>query len=387
VTASLPSGVESVPAASGVGRLALFLPSLRGGGAERVMVDLARGLLARGYPVDVVLPQVEGPYLDLVPPEVRVVDLRAGRVLASLPALVRYLRREQPAALLATLSHANVIALWARRIAGVPTRVVVREANTLSVASRDGARLGDRLLPWLARRFYGWADEIVAVSDGVARDLAAAAGLPPERVHVLHSPLATPELRVLAAEPVDHPWFGPGQPPVVLGVGRLAKQKDFATLLRAFAAVRSSRVARLAILGEGEERPALESLARELDIGADLWLPGYQRNPFKFMARAGIFVLSSLYEGSPGALVQALACGAPVVATDCPSGPREILGRAGAGDAGHLVPVGDSAAMAAAIEITLTQPRRPIPAEVLAPFTLEVAVERYLGLLRAGTHA
>jgi hypothetical protein len=179
VTASLPSGVESVPAASGVGRLALFLPSLRGGGAERVMVDLARGLLARGYPVDVVLPQVEGPYLDLVPPEVRVVDLRAGRVLASLPALVRYLRREQPAALLATLSHANVIALWARRIAGVPTRVVVREANTLSVASRDGARLGDRFLPWLARRFYGWADEIVAVSDGVARDLAAAAGLRP----------------------------------------------------------------------------------------------------------------------------------------------------------------------------------------------------------------
>jgi glycosyltransferase involved in cell wall biosynthesis len=193
----------------------------------------------------------------------------------------------------------------------------------------------------------------------------------------------TPELLALAAEPVDHPWFASGEPPVVLGVGRLTKQKDFATLLRAFAELRACRPARLAILGEGEERPALESLVRELDLVPEVWLPGYQRNPFKFMARAGVFVLSSAWEGSPGVLVQALACGAPVVATDCPSGPREVLG---GGDAGRLVPVGDASALAAAVAAMLARSRRPIPPQVLAPFTQEVAVDRYLGLLKAGTH-
>jgi glycosyltransferase involved in cell wall biosynthesis len=356
-------------------RLALFVPSLRGGGAERVMLELAHGFASRGIATDLVLPQAEGPYLSQVRPEVRLVDLQASRVLSSLPGLVGYLRRERPAALLATLTHASLVALWARRLAQVETRVVVREANTLSMGKGQSAN--QRLLPFLARRFYRWADEVVAVSEGVASDLTRTAKLSPERVHVLHNPIVTPELLALARADLDHPWFAAGAPPVVLAVGRLSRQKDFPTLLRAFAS-RRHRSARLMILGEGSERPGLEALVKSLGLTADVALPGFVENPFAYMARAGVFVLSSAWEGMPGVLIQALACGAPVVATDCESGPREVLQD---GRVGRLVPVGDASALAQAIDRTLAEPRRPLPDGVLDRFTQDSAVTGYLRVL------
>ena len=364
-------GVESV----GSNRLALFVPSLRGGGAERVMLELAHGFVSRGIPTDLVLPQVEGPYLSQVLPEVRLVDLRASRVLSSLPGLVGYLRRERPAALLSTLTHANLVALWAKRLAGVRTRVVVREANTLSVGKNQGA--GNRLLPFLARRFYRWADEVVAVSEGVARDLTVTARLSPEQVHVLHNPIVTRELVELAHAGLDQPWFAAGAPPVVLAVGRLSPQKDFPTLIRAFAA-RRNRSARLMILGEGPERPRLEAMVASLGSTSEIVLPGFVANPFAYMARAAVFVLSSAWEGMPGALIQALACGAPVVATDCESGPREVLQN---GRFGRLVPVGDVSALAEAIDTTLAEPRRTLPDGVLDRFTQGSALTAYLRVL------
>jgi glycosyltransferase involved in cell wall biosynthesis len=356
-------------------RLALFVPSLRGGGAERVMLELAHGFASRGIATDLVLPQAEGPYLSQVRPEVRLVDLQASRVLSSLPGLVGYLRRERPAALLATLTHASLVALWAKRLAQVETRVVVREANTLSMGKGQSAN--QRLLPFLARRFYRWADEVVAVSEGVASDLTRTAKLSPERVHVLHNPIVTPELLALARADLDHPWFAAGAPPVVLAVGRLSRQKDFPTLLRAFAS-RRHRSARLMILGEGSERPGLEALVKSLGLTADVALPGFVENPFAYMARAGVFVLSSAWEGMPGVLIQALACGAPVVATDCESGPREVLQD---GRVGRLVPVGDASALGQAIDRTLAEPRRPLPDGVLDRFTQESAVTAYLRVL------
>jgi glycosyltransferase involved in cell wall biosynthesis len=359
-------------------RIALFLPSLIAGGAQRVMVNLARGLADRGLDVDLVLSTAEGPYLSEVSRSVRLVDLKARRVLASLPKLVRYLRAERPRALLSTLTYANVVALWAARLARVSTRVVVREANTLSLASQGATDGRDRILPALARHCYPWADGIVAVSEGAAGDLARTTALPRERISVLDNPSITPELRALAAAPLDEPWFRPGAPPVILGVGRLSKQKDFPSLLRAFADVRRAREARLLILGEGEDRSGLAALIAELGLSADAALPGFVQNPFAYMARAAVFVLSSAWEGSPGALIQALACGAPVVATDCESGPREILQ---GGRFGQLVPCGDVPALSAAILTAIDGPRAVVPREAWYRFSQDAAVDGYLRVL------
>lgn len=358
-------------------RIAVFMPSLRGGGAQRVMLTLTDGFTRAGVSVDLVLMQAAGEYLNEVPPGVRVVDLGAARTLTGVPALVRYLHRERPTALLSTVSHANVVALWARRMARVPTRVVVRESNTMSDNSRGSLRRRQRLVPSLARRCYPWADAIVAVSEGVAGDLARTTRLPTERILVLPNPIVTPELTAMAREPLSHPWFADGEPPVVLAVGRLAKQKDFPTLLRAFGLVRRRRPVRLVVLGEGPERAVLESLAEAIGVSGEVALPGFVSNPFPYMARAGVFVLSSAWEGMPGVLIQALACGAPVVATDCPSGPRELLQ---GGRFGRLVPVADAEALAAAIASTLDRPESA-PVEAVGPYTRDAAVSRYLSVL------
>ncbi|RTH32330.1 glycosyl transferase [Thermus scotoductus] len=356
-------------------RLALFLPSLRGGGAERVMVHLARGFAERGFQVDLVLAKAEGPYLAEVPPSVRVVDLRASRVLFSLPGLVRYLRKERPHALLSALDHANVIVCLAHRLARVPSRLVISEHNTLSASRPQNAR--GRLLPWFMRWTYPWADAVIAVSQGVAEDLIHLTGLPREKIQVIYNPVVTPELFAKAREPLDHPWLASGEPPVILGVGRLTEQKDFPTLIRAFALVRAQRPARLMILGEGELRPQLEALVHELGLQDDVALPGFVENPYAYMARAAVFVLSSRREGFGNVLVEAMACGTPVVSTDCPSGPREILDH---GKYGRLVPVGDVKSLAESILKAMDEPPYRDLSRV-AEFTLEKSLERYGAVL------
>ncbi len=219
----------------------------------------------------------------------------------------------------------------------------------------------------------------MAVSEGVAEDLALTASLPRERITTIYNPVVTPALAGQAQAPLTHPWFAPGSPPVLLAVGRLHYQKDFPTLLRAFARVRAVRAVRLLILGEGDQGVALQASAQELGITTDVELPGFVLNPFAYMARAAVFVLSSAYEGLPGVLIQALACGCPVVSTDCPSGPAEILE---GGVYGPLVPVGDDAALAKAILSTLNA--RPNPDWLrtrAAEFSVDRAVDRYLEVL------
>lgn len=367
--------------------VALFVPSLYGGGAENVMVNLAAGLVARGLEVDVVAVRAEGAYLADVPSRACLIDLKARGVLRSLPALVRYLRHNRPRMLVSTLNSANCVAIVAKRLAGVSTHAVVRQSNTLSRTLADGAGgLRQRTARWLTAglvlRLYRQADGIIAVSDGVALDLARALSVPLSRIHVAPNPIVTPELLRQARAPLDHPWFPPGAPtapPVVLGAGRLTRQKDFATLLRAVADVRRERPCRLVILGEGPERPALEALAAHLGIADAVELPGFVRNPFAYMARAAVFVLSSAWEGLPGVLIQALACGTPVIATDCDSGPAEILA---GGRFGRLVPVGDVAALARAVALELSAPKLAPSREAWAPFTQDVAVEQYLRVMR-----
>lgn len=359
-------------------RLSIFVPDMVVGGAERSMLKLAAGIAARGYAVDLVLSRAEGPFLAEIPQSVRLVDLKSRRVLTSLLALIRYLRRERPVALLSVL-HANMVALWARRLSGVSTRVVVSERNTLSSeVQRYASDLRIRLMPWLVRHFYPWADCIVAVSEGVADDLAQIAQIPSERMRVIYNPIVTPELREKAQAHLEHPWFRPGEPPVVLAVGRLAAQKDFATLIRAFALVRQAHLARLLILGEGEERSALESLVRQFGLEQDVGLPGFVANPYPYMTRAAVFVLSSQWEGLPGVLIEALYCGSPLVATDCPSGPREILS---GGEYGQLVPVGDANALARAIGAALTGGKSHSTQEGWRRFEPDTVVSQYLDVL------
>jgi len=346
------------------------------------MLKLSGGIAARGYPLDLVLADAVGPYLAEVPKAVRIVNLNARRLFASLWPLIRYLRREQPAAMLSAL-NANLIAVWARQLSGVSTRVVVTERNTLSSrVLHYSSVLRMRLLPRLINRFYPWADGIVAVSAGAADDLSRVAGVPRRRIQVIYNPIITPDLQAKTQVPLDHPWFRPGSPPVILAVGSLTAQKDFPTLIKAFVIARKNRQARLMILGEGEERPKLEGLIRELGVESDVSLPGFIVNPYPYMCGASLFVLSSRWEGLPGVLIEALYCGTPLISTDCHSGPREILAN---GEYGKLLPVGDVDHLARAIIDTLNDgTRRPSP-ETWSRFELDVVVDQYIKAL-LGAH-
>ena len=358
-------------------RVAVFLPGLYGGGAERVMLNLAEGIAARGHDVDLVLARAEGSYLTQVSGSVRVVDLNAPRVLKSLPALVRYLHRERPTALLSSL-FANIVAVWARRLDGGPQRVVLSEHNTLSSVIRNQSDIRWQMYPRLAGWFYPWADGIVAVSRSVAEDLAMSARIPRSRIQVIYNAIVTPDLREKSAAVLEHPWFKACEPPVMVAVGRLTRQKGFDTLIRAFSLVRRTRAVRLMILGEGEERPVLEDLVRQLSLEQDVSLPGFVQNPYPYMARASHFVLSSRWEGLPTVLVEALYLGTPIIASDCPGGSREILRD---GQYGQLVPIDDPYVLADAMRQALSASPHPPPQESWHRFESDFVVDRYLRVL------
>ena len=355
--------------------VAFFLPSLEGGGAERVMLNLLAGFSERGVRTDLVLGTAGGPYLSLVPPAVRIVDLKASRVLRALAPLTKYLRRERPLALVAALDHANLVAMAAGRIAGGKTRTVISLHCTFTRQLQDSPGVRTNAIPWLLGRLHHWADAIVAVSHGVADDAAGVTGIPRERIEVIYNPVITRTLLPAASEGPSHPWFADDGRRTVLGVGRLVPQKNFRLLIDAFATLRRNHDARLVILGEGPDRAALEALVRQHGLQDVVALPGFVDNPYSCMARAGVFVLSSDFEGLPTALIESLAVGTPVVSTDCESGPREIL-RGGA--LGELVPVGDVRALGGAIERALTAPRSRLSSEELRPYTLDAAVDQFL---------
>jgi glycosyltransferase involved in cell wall biosynthesis len=413
VTVDSPASVGPAP---GARRIALLLPSLDAGGVARSLLELAEGFAKAGHAVDLLPCRARGAHAGRIPAGVRLVELQpAGTLVSRLrllrldpagwqalarPALlafkpsftqryfkdlVRYLRASRPAALLAANTPANLLAVWARQQAGVPTRIVISEHTQLSLQAGRSRRWRWRHVGPLAARVYPRADAIVAVSDGVADDLADLAGLPRNAIRTLYNPVVSPELLQRARQSSPHPWLADGAAPVVVAAGRLKPQKNFPLLLRAFARLRQQRPARLLILGEGKQRQELETLARELRIADDVAMPGYAPNPYAAFSRAALFVLSSDWEGLPTVLIEALACGCPVVATDCPSGPAEILA---GGRYGELVPMGDVERLAAAMARTLDH---PLAAEILrargAEFGLERSVARYLELLLPATGA
>jgi glycosyltransferase involved in cell wall biosynthesis len=359
------------------GRLAVLASFSGDGGVERMLVNLLEGFVARGMAIDLLLIRASGPQLARLPEGIRVIKLPSDHAALNLRSLTAYLRKTRPPALLAAKHRALLVALWARRLAGTPTRIVGRIGTTVSAALEGKSRL--RRIGWKisTHRFYRWADAIVAVSTGVAEDVRIMADLPPERVVVVPNPVVSARLHAMAQAVPDHPWFaGSGGGPLIIGMGRLTEQKDFPTLIRAFARVRRSRPCRLMILGRGRLLHDLEQLATELGVRNDVAFAGFVDNPYPWLVRAQLFVLSSAWEGSPNALTEALALGVPVVATDCPSGPREILQ---GGRYGPLVPVGDERALAAAIAAVLDGPPDPHTLrEAVADYTIEAAARRYL---------
>lgn len=327
---------------SGHPRLAFYGFRSGPGGISHVMLNLINALVDVGLHVDLLLNRTQIPELASVRKEVRLVRLGETGSFRSIPALVRYLRQEQPTALLVNREPAVRAATLAKRCSGAKTRIVIRVGMAVSMALKRRHPIKRWLRQSAIVYCYRRADTIIANSKGVAEDIAAITGISLEKIKIINNPTVSPDIFIQAEKPIDHPWFVSGSPPVILGVGRLARQKDFPTLLRAFAKVRVQRDSRLVILGEGKERHRLTSLAAELGVLEYVDLPGHVSNPFSYMSRAAQYVLSSGWEGSPNTLIQALALGLPVVATDCRSGPREILSN---GRYGPLAPVGDVEAL------------------------------------------
>ncbi|WP_404326903.1 glycosyltransferase [Aerophototrophica crusticola] len=295
-----------------------------------------------------------------------------------MPRLARFIRAERPRVLVSHLGHGNIMAVLAA--AGTGTKVVACQHNALSAQTSATGTWSHRVLPRLYRMTQRWTAGFVAVSEGVAADWSAAACIPRRRIATIYNPVIDAGFQDRAAGTVDHAWYRDRPAPLLVAVGRLEDQKDIPTLLQAFRILRDQREARLVLVGDGSRREMLEDLARSLGIAGDVWFAGAQRNPLPFIRGADLLALSSRFEGFGLVLVEALACGTPVVSTDCPHGPSEVLG---GGRYGRLVPPGDPAALAVALSASLDSPPE---AELLrrraADFSTEVATAAWLDILR-----
>lgn len=368
------------------------------------MLTLAAEFARRGHRVELVLGQMRGPLKQALPEGIEVRELevcslprlvpalvrlprqdwagsvamlltKVPKIVRALPSLEGYLRERRPDVLLSTLSKANIVAAWARRLAASGTALVLREANQFSVALNPENKF-DRLLPKLARRWYREADGIIAVSEGVRADLATTLAIPAGEIVPILNPVDLLRIRDLCEQQPAEADEWPPTEPFVLAVGKLTPQKDYDTLLRAFARIRKKHPVRLVILGEGHEEGRLRSLAAELGIAEQVQLPGHVGNPYAYMRQARVFVLSSAWEGCPNVLLEALACGCPIVSTGCPSGPKEILAN---GRYGKLVPVRDAAALASEIASVLDgDVIRYSPAAALGDYAIDRVADRYL---------
>ena len=404
-------------------RIAILTPSLAGQGAERKALYLAAGLLERGYNVDILLQRLICHYPDEVPDRARIfyessrTDARTrvnlGRIgttphpLLSEPSpwwiryprigMSRRLRRKQLRLLMSTRLPG-----WAASIAAYLDREHPRALLAMNVLSASAATMATQLshhpvrvvatlheplnhrrLLVRARCSYPYADAVVGVSHGVSAEFAKIPNLTRSQLYVIYNPVFSEYLTRKSREPADHPWLDRAKTPVIIAIGKLIRRKDFATLLIAFARVRARRSARLIVLGEGRLRRSLLSLARRVGVAEHVDFAGFLENPYALLANADLFVLSSRNEALPTVLIEAMACGCPVVSTDCPFGPREILEN---GRYGALVPVGQPEALAAAMARTLDQPpQRTVLRKRASFFSAERAVNQYEKLL-LGNH-
>ncbi len=380
-------------------RIGILLTGLDGGGAQRRLLTLAGEFVRRGHGVSLLVGSPRGRFAGLVPDGALVVPLRAARravagverrkslrMLVGLPALAGVLRRDPPDVLLGSSTPANLAGLLARKLAASRVPIVISINMPIS---RSTTEKGRPAAARLVRRLYPQCDAAIALARSVADDAIGFAGMSRDLVTVIPSPVAVSRIAALARETPSHAWLSRGPSPagsrndgepVLLAVGKLKSQKDYPTLLRALQELRRRRPARLVVLGAGEQLPRLTSLAADLGVAEAVRFAGFDDNPFASMARADLFVSASRWEGFSNAIAEALACGCPVVATDCPGGVREFLDD---GRYGRLVPVGDPRALAAAIDDALDQrPDRGGLRRRAAEFDVARVAEAYLAVLQ-----
>ena len=361
--------------------VALYLPNLHGGGAERAFVELAKEFVALGVRVDLVLSHRSGPYVDEVPRAIRILDLGTRRRIRSLVRLAGYLKHERPDVLLAGGDVSNAVALLASVVAGVRERCVIGQRSMMRPVWRIQRPVTWLLWFWVLRALYARSRIVICNSTAAYAEMINDVGIPETRCAVIHNGVDVERIQRLAQEEADDPWFASPARPLLISVGSLIPVKDMATVLHAFALVQRSHASNLLILGEGEERSRLESLASELGIVHVMQMPGFVKNPFSWISRARVLISASLTEGCPNVIQQALACNTSIVATDCPGGTAEILEH---GKWGRLVPMRDPEAMASAIVATLEDPDPPDGRLRAADFDSRRCAEEYLRLLLPG---
>lgn len=366
-------------------KIAFFLPALVGGGAERVLVTLANGLVNHGYQVNFVLSNATGVYLSALDAKIKQFDLGQKHVATSFLGLGRYLRAQRPAVIISGLSNANTAAIVASRLFLPSCKAIITQHANWSQVLVDNPTRKEKVTYQLSKYLYPLAARIVAVSTGIADEIRQMKNVDPGKILCIYNPVVTPQMLELSRQPAGHPWLARKNEPVLIGVGRLIESKDFDILIRAFHKVQLHIACKLLILGEGPERQKLEKLVRELGLAGKVELPGFFPNPYSWMAHADLFVLSSRSEGLPTVLIEALACGTPVVAADCVSGPAEILE---GGKYGSLVPVGNVDALAQAILDGLRNPpRRELLEKRAQLYTVENATQAYANLIEQLTKA
>lgn len=359
-------------------KVALILPSLRGGGAERVTVTLANALVEQGFDVDLILLVKEGPYLSNVDARITVIELGARNARHAVFRFARYLRKHRPSSLLATPRHIGIMAWLAIKLSNSDARLVIREANSLRTDADQKPHLKKLIYWWLYKRACRAADEVVAVSEHVADQVRKEIGRD-KAVTTIYNPVNLRKIDENADVFPSLPWDSDQR--YVISVGRMVPQKNFAALIEAFARISRDQDLKLVILGEGDERENLQRLTREKGVENDTYMPGFVSNPHSYVKHAAVFVLPSIWEGLPNALLEAMACGTKVIATDCPGGNAEILEH---GKWGLLVPSNDSNALAEAICASLKSPDAKNPRERANAFNAPEIVEKYKTALALG---
>lgn len=361
-------------------RIAIFVKHLSMGGAQRQMVLLANAFADKGYEVDLITAKGGGPLHKSVGDKVRLIHLNSRRLWYATFHLSSYIKEYKPDVVLSAGWQVNLVSIWSKLVRYRSFRLVVSVRTNITEQSNRTSLWYARVNPMAISLFYPIADSIIVVSQGVLEDLKHISSRSWRMATVVYNPVVDERMMMRSQEELYHPWFQSADDvPVIVAVGRLDAQKNFSLLLRAFRLLSSRVGARLVIVGDGVERKKLQALGRELEISDRIDFVGFKMNPYPYMRRASLFVLSSDFEGIANVLVEALACGCPVVSTDCPSGPREILED---GKWGRLVPVGDAEELAEAMQRSLEDDHDADHLRRRAmDFTVEKSVDQYLEVL------
>ncbi|PGO26567.1 glycosyl transferase [Bacillus cereus] len=359
-------------------RVAFFLSSLDGGGVERMTLNLSQELSDRGYDVDLIVCNLKGDYVKEIPPSLNVYNLKVNKGIFSIFKLIKYLKSRKPEVFISAKDYLNIIAIISKMLSGIKTNLIVSTRVNISTQLSHGFTWKLKIISLLTKYFYPYANKVVAVSEGVKTDLIQLTGLNSKDIKVIYNPVITKGLEEKLAEEVYHPWFDSTNIPVIVTVARLHPQKDLQTLLKAMAIIKKTKDVRLIVVGDGPERNQLELFIRELNLENNVDLVGFKANPYPYLKQSSLFVLSSLYEGFGNVLVEALFAGIPIVSTDCPSGPSEILNN---GEFGTLVPIGNADELARAMIKQLDQENNMKSLQSRAyEFTVQRALEKYMSL-------